>query len=339
LSAAACQTHTPLQHKHVLLSKEKEMSSYTLEAFATNQNFDEKAYLRANPDVANAVNKGIVKSGHDHFESFGKNEHRKLRFSSSTIADAKKEKLKKIKNLLRTDMQCVETSDYYDFLTKELRTQFNIVDTDAVSSNEYDGYVMGLIEKYAKGLVLDCGAGKRPIYFDNVVNFEIADYKTTDVRGVGEVLPFIDNAFDAVVSIAVLEHVKDPFSCAREISRVLKPGGELMCCVPFLQPLHGYPNHYYNMTHLGLENLFADQLIIDQVTVYGSILPIWSLTWILRSWAEGLQGNTKDNFMQMKIADLLNDPITYLNEPFVKELSPEKNLELASATVIFAHKP
>jgi SAM-dependent methyltransferase len=186
--------------------------------------------------------------------------------------------------------------------------------------------------------VLDCGAGKRPIYFDNVVNFEIAAYETTDVRGVGEVLPFIDDAFDAVLSIAVLEHVKDPFRCAKEISRVLKPGGNLMCCVPFLQPLHGYPHHYYNMTHQGLVNLFADDLTIDQTTVYDSLLPISSLTWMLRSWVNGLQGQTRKDFMQMKVADLIGSLDQYLHQPFVRELSTEKNLELASATVIFAHK-
>lgn len=315
------------------------MNCYILEELATDQNFDEKAYLRANPDVATAVNRGAMVSAHAHFDMFGKNENRRLQLSSSIIFDAKRKKREKIKPILRTDMQYTETSNCYDFLTKELGSEFNIVDTDAVSSNGYDGFVMEIIKKHERGLVLDCGAGKRPIYFDNVVNFEIVDYETTDVRGVGEVLPFADNVFDAVISIAVLEHVKDPFLCAREISRVLKPSGELMCCVPFLQPLHGYPHHYYNMTPQGLENLFADHLIIDETTVYESILPIWSLTWILQSWADGLQGKTKEDFMQMKIADLLGKPVNmYLNMPFVKELTKEKNFELASGTVVFAHK-
>lgn len=314
------------------------MTAYVLEDIATDQNFDEKAYLLANPDVANAVSKKTVESGRAHYNIFGKNENRKIRFPSSVIADAKRSKLERIRHLLRTDIQYIETSNHYNFLSDELRSKFNIVDTDAVSSNGYDGYAMELIKKNEDGLVLDCGAGKRPIYFDNVVNFEIADYDTTDVRGVGEVLPFIDDAFDAILSIAVLEHVKDPFLCAKEISRVLKPGGELMCCVPFLQPLHGYPHHYYNMTPQGLENLFADYLVIDQITVYESILPIWSLTWIVKSWAEGLKEKTRDDFMQMKIADLMERPDTYLSMPFVKELPKEKNLELASATVVFAHK-
>ncbi len=314
------------------------MASYILEAKVTDQNFNEDAYLLTNPDVTDAVRKGALKSGRVHYEAFGKRENRRIRFSPSIIADAKRKKLERIKPILRSDMPYIETPVYYNFLSEELRSQFNIIDTDAISSNGYDGYAMEIIKQNENGLVLDCGAGKRSVYFDNVVNFEIADYETTDVRGVGEALPFVDESFDAVFSLAVLEHVKDPFSCAREISRVLKPGGSLMCCVPFLQPFHGYPHHYYNMTSQGLKNLFVDYLAIDKVTVYESILPIWSLTWILRSWSEGLQGKTKEDFMQLKVADLIDSADKYLSMPFVKELSIEKNIELASATVLFAHK-
>jgi len=314
------------------------MASYILESIATDANFDEVSYLMANPDVAKAVKQEQMKSGRIHFEAFGKNEGRKIRFSSSIIAEAKKRKLEKIKPLLRKDMSCIETPNCLDFLSEELRFKFNVVDTDAISSHNYDGHAMQLISQNENGLVLDCGAGRRPVYFDNVVNFEIVDYETTDVRGVGEVLPFKDESFDAVLSLSVLEHVKDPFLCAKEIARVLKKGGSLICCVPFLQPAHGYPHHYYNMTSQGLENLFVDFLNIDKVIVYEGISPIWSLTWILRSWAEGLNGKTKDDFMNLRISDLMESPHKYLNMPFVKELSEEKNFELASATMLFAHK-
>ncbi len=311
---------------------------FALDILATEAGFDEGGYLLANPDVAAAVRDGSLESGWQHFLLHGRDEQRLQRLPS-LILEAKLRKLSHIRPLLRSEMPCVESQGMLDFLTEELRAQFNIIDTDRVSSNGYDRFAMELIERHRNGLILDCGSGKRSVYFDNVVNFEIVAYDTTDVRGVGEVLPFRDQSFDAVFSLAVLEHVKDPFQCAREIARVLKPGGDLLCCVPFLQPLHGYPHHYYNMSHQGLINLFVNYLEVDKVECLASTLPIWSLAWILNSWAAGLSDRTRQEFMNMRVCDLVAAPEQYLGRPFVAELSREKNFELASATVLFAHKP
>ena len=303
--------------------------------------FDEAAYLAANPDVAAAVENGEFQSGLQHYLLFGQTENRALRADATPTPDFTAEKARKLaalEPLLRTDLPFRRTDRMFDFLSNELRAQFDIIDTTAVSSNEYDGHVLDMIGRHADGWVLDCGAGKRSVYYPNVINFEIAAYDSTDVRGVGEVLPFIDNAFDAVVSIAVLEHVKDPFRCAAELTRVLKPGGELICCVPFLQPYHGYPHHYYNMTHQGLRNLFAPRIEVDRVEVYASVLPIWSLSWIIQSWADGLPDATKREFLDMRLEDFLKTPTSFLNAPFVTELSADKNLELASACVLFGRK-
>ena len=305
---------------------------------ANKANFSEGAYLRANPDVVAAVRAGTFQSGRHHFDTFGQNENRELSFETSDIVDAKKRKLERVRGLLRDDLPFERSASGFDFLTPELRKEFNIVDTSAVSSNDYDASVQALIHKHAHGLILDCGAGKRKEYFENVVNYEIVQYESTDVRGVGEVLPFKESSFDAVISIAVLEHVKDPFRCARELIRVLKPGGDLLCCVPFLQPYHGYPHHYYNMTSQGLVNLFEERVTVDSVQVIDSVLPIWSLAWIVQSWAQGLKGKSRAAFLEMRIADFLKPPQTFLGEPFVRELSAEKNLELASACVLQARK-
>jgi len=43
---------------------------------ATDETFDEFAYLQANPDVAEAVQGGFLLSGREHFESYGKSERR-----------------------------------------------------------------------------------------------------------------------------------------------------------------------------------------------------------------------------------------------------------------------
>jgi hypothetical protein len=252
--------------------------------------------------------------------------------------EGKRRKLERIRPLLRDDMPCVETETCFDFLTAELRRQFNVVDTENVSAHGYDEIAQELIARHQGGLVLDCGAGLRSQYLDNVVNFEIVPYTTTDVLGVGERLPFCDGAFDAVLSLNVLEHVKDPFACAREIARVMKPGAELYCVVPFLQPLHGYPHHYYNMTHQGLRNLFEQYLSVEQQQVLRSGLPIWTLTHALRRWSDGLHGWTKVRFLRMRVGDLIGDPLTYLSLPQVRELPPELNFELASTTALRARK-
>jgi SAM-dependent methyltransferase len=309
----------------------------TLEAIATPENFDESGYLAANPDVAEAVRAGQFRNGRQHFEGHGRREGRLIRFPRS-IADIQQDKLNRIEPLLRLDMPHVRPGAKYDFLTDELRAETGIVETNAISAHGYDQFALDLIAACRDGLVLDCGAGKRPVYYPNVVNFEIVDYETTDVIGVGEALPFEDNSFEAVLSLSVLEHVRDPFACAAEIVRVLKPGGKLICCVPFLQPLHGYPHHYYNMTGQGLRALFERRLHVDRHIVPHSTLPLYSLTWFVQSWARGLQGQAREQFLSMRFSELLKLPTELSDRRWVTELPDETNFELASATMLFAHK-
>lgn len=253
--------------------------------------------------------------------------------------DAKAKKLTRIAPLLRLDLPGKLNAYQFDFLTPALRENYDLIEVDAVSSNHYDGVALELIRKHADGLILDAGAGSRQDYLPNVVNFEIVPYPSTDVLGVGEELPFLDNSFDAVFSLAVLEHVKDPFQCARELARVLKPGGTLYAAVPFLQPYHGYPHHYYNMTHQGLANLFAGTLEVKEQRVLASGHPIWTLSWFLQAYCAGLPAGEREKFQQMKIADFLGEPVSLLKKDYVTALNEEANFKLASATMLLATKP
>jgi Methyltransferase domain len=315
------------------------MTALTLDFPASAENFDEQGYLACNPDVARAVLQGSMPSGWVHFQQFGVHEARKMRLSSAHCLPLKREKLRRLEPLLRSDLPRHQSDGMVDFLSDALRLEAAAVPTDAVSSHNYDPFARELISRYPDGWILDCGAGRRNVYYSNVVNLEIVAYDTTDVLGVGEELPFRDETFDGVFSFSVLEHVRDPFRCAREVVRVLKPGGELLCAVPFLQPLHGYPGHYFNMSHQGLRALFEDGLQIESQTVPPSGLPIWTLTWILKSWSAALDPETRQKFLDTRIEGLLGDPVDFLGQPFVTELTLEKNLELASMTLLRARKP
>jgi len=315
------------------------MTALTLDLPVTIANFEEDSYLACNPDVARAVREGSMPSGWAHFQQFGIHEARKVRLPSGHCLPLKRAKLDRLQPLLRTDLPRKTFDGMVDFLSDELRLQAAAVATDAVSCHNYDPFARELICQYAEGLILDCGAGRRNVYYSNVVNLEIVPYDTTDVLGVGEELPFHDASFDAVFSLSVLEHVRDPFRCAREVIRVLKPGGELLCAAPFLQPLHGYPGHYFNMSPQGLRSLFEGPLHVESHIVPLSGLPIWTLTWILNSWAAALDPETRRQFLETKVGDLLGDPVDFLSKPFVTGLPEEKNLELASMTMLRARKP
>lgn len=61
-------------------------------------------------------------------------------------------------------------------------------------------------------------------------------------------LPYEDNFFDVVVAFDVLEHIDDHEKAAREIQRVLKPGGYFLLTVPafnWLFSSHDVTLHHY----------------------------------------------------------------------------------------------
>jgi SAM-dependent methyltransferase len=305
---------------------------------ATLENFDEARYLAANPDVRRAIELGQFATGRAHFDAFGRVQERRQQ-RASDIPALRARKLAAVRPLLLDPDTPLSSSGKFIF-ADEAAPGVDAGDDDMpISENGYDDETVGWIEGLAEGLILDVGAGYRPVYYSNVVNFEMMDYATTDVVGAAHRLPFKDGAFDGVISIAVLEHVKDPFRCAAEIARVLKPGGWLKCCVPFLQPLHGYPHHYFNMTHEGLRTLFEGRLTIERQEVTNPTHPVWAIAWQLRSWAQGLPPRARKQFLRTRVEDLIAYPGPLLEKPWARELPREKLFELAAATILYARKP
>lgn len=315
----------------------------TIEIFeiVTHDNFNEERYLRENPDVMEAVRSGKVKSGWLHFSRHGFKEHRKQQtthYHDAVIA-LRKEKAERIRKILKPGIVIDQNEDYlFDYTGAERKKLFDFQETDKVSSFFYDETPLAIINSMPEGMILDCGAGFRPVYYENVVNYEIAPYATTDVLGFAEDLPFADSSFDAVFSFAVLEHVKLPFQVANEMTRVLRPGGKLAVCAAFLQPLHGYPHHYFNMTNLGVRVLFENEIEIERQFVNNGTGPISTLTWFLRRWADGLPPKERKKFVKMHVGDLLGQADEYTENPFVTCLSEDLNFELASATLLVGTK-
>lgn len=226
-----------------------------------------------------------------------------------------------------------------DFFTPAQRATIPANDATPASRGGIDEVMHAIIAQHADGLILDCGAGLKDRVYPNVINLEIMDYPCTDVRAFNESLPFADATFDAVFTLAVLEHVRDPFAAGREIIRVLKPGGILYSMVPLMVPFHGYPNHFYNMTIEGHKNLYGAALDLLDTSVPLSGRPIWGLYGMLTNWLNGLPPAHREEFLDLRVRDLLaTPPLEQLKKNYVRYVSPEANMEVAAMTRIIGRK-
>ncbi|WP_295543366.1 class I SAM-dependent methyltransferase [uncultured Thiohalocapsa sp.] len=103
-------------------------------------------------------------------------------------------------------------------------------------------------------LDIGCGDGAhRPVCEHAGFRYVGLDYDSAkaDILADAHLLPFRDQTFQFVISIAVLHYLHFPLQAMREVYRVLKPGGVFIGNVAFLEPFHGTLYHH---THWGTEH-------------------------------------------------------------------------------------
>lgn len=118
---------------------------------------------------------------------------------------------------------------------------------------------------YISGNVVDIGCGKKP--FNRIIipksNIYIGmehqktqhGYSEVDVLGDALSLPFCNSSVNTVISLQVMEHVKEPDIFLKEVYRILKPGGYCLLMTPFMWGEHETPNDYFRYTRYGIKYL------------------------------------------------------------------------------------
>lgn len=124
-------------------------------------------------------------------------------------------------------------------------------------------------------LVLDVGAGMRGHAADLAPRVETLDLNDfgdyPDILGdVCSPFPeWMAGRYDAVIALAILEHVYDPAAAVANFRMALRPGGRLFLYVPWMWRYHGPPDlmfqDYQRLSRDGLAWLLRD---FDDVTLY-----------------------------------------------------------------------
>ncbi|MES2284825.1 MAG: class I SAM-dependent methyltransferase [Bacteroidota bacterium] len=126
------------------------------------------------------------------------------------------------------------------------------------------------VKKYSKfvsGKTLDVGSGSKPYIglFNKVTTYIGMDIEQSghkhqreyiDVFYDGETFPFEENTFDSLVFFEVLEHVFNPDTFFKQISKVVKPGGNCLVTIPFIWGEHEQPYDFARYSSFGLKHMF-----------------------------------------------------------------------------------
>lgn len=117
-----------------------------------------------------------------------------------------------------------------------------------------------------KGHLYDLGCGEMPYkewllnYADTYVGVDWGstphELKADILADLCEPLPIGSEVADTVISLSVMEHLREPQIFLCEAHRILKRGGAMVLQVPFMWWVHEAPNDYYRYTLFGLKYMF-----------------------------------------------------------------------------------
>jgi uncharacterized protein YbaR (Trm112 family) len=187
----------------------------------------------------------------------------------------------------------------------------------------WDGYTSAVDDMIASlaadQVVLDIGAGNRRLTDPRVIRMDVVWTPFVDVIGDAHALPFRDDSLDFVLASAVWEHLRNPFEAAREVHRVLKPGGQVGVDCNFVFPFHGYPAVYFNASREGMRQLFA-QFREVAVEVAPWQMPSYAVEAVLGEYLRNFRPRTElEREFATALQDLARFPLREFDALFAQD--------------------
>lgn len=120
------------------------------------------------------------------------------------------------------------------------------------------------LKAYCKGALLDLGCGNVPLYMtykNFITNVTCVDWDSANNNYIHidykfdltKPIPLNSSQYDTILLSDVLEHIPNPEHLWNEMSRLLKPGGNLIINTPFYYWIHEEPHDYNRYTAFALK--------------------------------------------------------------------------------------
>ncbi len=106
-------------------------------------------------------------------------------------------------------------------------------------------------------VVLDVGCGNMGLDDPCIIRLDVTMHPYVDIVADVHALPFLPQSIDYIFSLAVVEHLRQPFLAAQSMYEALKDGGYIYHECNFVFAYHGYPHHYFNASLQGMEQVFS----------------------------------------------------------------------------------
>lgn len=314
---------------------------------ATKKNFDPARYIAANPDVARHVQSGGDAA--QHFLAHGLAE-RRHQLKAPPPLQSEPDDATRFARFARVLDAAAGGEGAFRFVDRQQafplfygEAHYDLAAYDGESANAGFGPFVEAVRGNPDRLYADIGCGRRPAKQPNCLYVEVYPSPSADIiMAPASRYPIASDSLDGIGCFAVLEHVEEPWKVAEEFRRMLKPGGTVFIDWPFLQPVHGYPSHYYNATRDGVRRMFDKHFEIETLDTLANQTPAHTITWCLNEVLADLalrNPSLRQRVLEASIQELVADgPAGALWTEIVACLSPHARMTLACGNTLIAHK-
>lgn len=207
-----------------------------------------------------------------------------------------------------------------------------------------------LPEMGKQALLYGCGdGGELPFLHKRGFSTTAIDIRlspSTDILADGHCLPFVEESFDLVLSMQVLEHLHSPWLGVSEIARVVRPGGYFVGSVAFLKAFH---HSYFHMSHMGVMHLLdSNGFAVDKIagaqslfySLYGSLVPLGPRRFrrVVFGWVDQLLMSFRATLWSRRNRISAHQPIERWDLGFPIDYKTYDRLRVAPAVVFQSRK-